>query len=171
VRRPPEIVVTVDTREQDPLALPLARPGTLRVGDYAPAGLEDVVAVERKSHPDLAACCGIGRERFRAQVERLADLRYGCLLIEPAINEILYGQVVSRIRPRSVLQTLASWSVELGVPVWFAGGRRNAVALVLAVCRHGVRHFGDPAGATREALVEYGRQARERAATAGGGAA
>jgi ERCC4-type nuclease len=156
-RRPPhipDVLVVVDTREQAPLSFPLSRVAALRVGDYAPLGLEGVVAIERKSHSDLAACCGYGRDRFRKQFERLAALRYGALLVEPTIDEILMGMIVSKIHPRVIMNTVLSWSVELGVPVFFAGGRQNAAAIVLSICRHAVRHFGDPARAEREELLD-----------------
>lgn len=157
----PEVLVLIDTREQDPLSLPVSRRATLVTGDYAPSGLEGAFAIERKAHTDLAACCGQGRARFRAQMERLAALpRGGHLLVEPSIDAILMGPMltVSRIDPRSVLQTVLSWSAELRIPTWFAGDRRNAAAIVLGLCRHAVRHFGDPDAAAGEALAELGRQ-------------
>lgn len=151
-----EVVVLVDTREQEPLVFPVARPATLATGDYSTPGLENVVAVERKSLPDLFACCGHGRERFRAQVERLAALRSGHLLVEGSIDDVLnaplLGHVKSDMDPRAVLQTLLSWCTELRVPCWFAGSRQNAAAIVLGVLRHALRHFGPvptKAGGTR----------------------
>ena len=55
------------SREQTPfdLAPMQTKAGTLNVGDYSIAGLESVVAIERKSLPDLVACCGRERERFQ----------------------------------------------------------------------------------------------------------
>ena len=50
--------IIIDTREQAPFTFRHERmgattePGTLAVGDYSLAGLEDRVAVERKSLPD-----------------------------------------------------------------------------------------------------------------------
>lgn len=155
-RRPPDVLVLIDSREGDPLRFPASRVATLRVGDYAPAGLEGELAIERKSHADLAGCCGQGRDRFRAQLERLAALpRGGHLVLEPSVDAILMGPmlVTSRISPKVILQTLLSWSVELRVPVWFAGDRLNAAAIVLGICRHAIRHFGDLAAVQREALV------------------
>ena len=53
------MLIVVDTREQTPFEFrhekyeTTTKQGTLSVGDYSLAGLEDKVAVERKSLPDL----------------------------------------------------------------------------------------------------------------------
>jgi len=54
------VTAIIDTCEQLPLDLaPLAvEPGMLATGDYSVAGLESIVAVERKSLSDLLACVG-----------------------------------------------------------------------------------------------------------------
>jgi DNA excision repair protein ERCC-4 len=61
--RPEQVVAIVDTREQLPLDLaPLAvEVGTLATGDYSVRGLVDVIAIERKSLPDLLGCIGQDR--------------------------------------------------------------------------------------------------------------
>jgi len=60
--RAPTIIV--DTREQNPLTFERleSRVGTLQIGDYSIAVLEELFAVERKSIPDRVRCCvrGIG---------------------------------------------------------------------------------------------------------------
>ena len=63
---PEQVVAIVDTREQRPLNLAPLRTeaGTLVTGDYSVKGLVEVVAIERKSLPDLLACIGQERERF-----------------------------------------------------------------------------------------------------------
>lgn len=62
-------VIVIDTREQAPL--PFSRlaveRGTLVSGDYSFRGGEELFAVERKSIPDLVACCaGDNRDRNRS---------------------------------------------------------------------------------------------------------
>ena len=63
------MLIVVDSREQCPFPFAHERygaktkQGALTVGDYSLAGLEDKVAVERKSLPDLVACLGRERER------------------------------------------------------------------------------------------------------------
>ena len=115
--------VVIDTREQDPL--PIARLptilGGLYTGDYSVAGLESVFAVERKSVPDLVACCAASnRERFEHELHRLRGFRFRRLLVIGTRAEIEAGAYRSTIRPASVLGTLAAFEVRYDCPVVFA---------------------------------------------------
>jgi DNA excision repair protein ERCC-4 len=60
--------IVVDSREQAPFLFEgygaEVAQGTLTAGDYSLAGLESLVAVERKSLSDLVACLGRERDRF-----------------------------------------------------------------------------------------------------------
>ena len=115
--------VLVDTREQTPLAfgrLPSVR-GTLQTGDYSFVGGEEVLAIERKSVPDLVACClGDNRERFQRELHRLRGLRFRRLLVVGTRAEIETGQYRSGIAPKSVLATLSAIEARFDVPVVFA---------------------------------------------------
>ena len=69
--------IIVDSREHLPFTFEHGRyadvqiqSGTLNVGDYSLCGLEDKVAVERKSLPDLVACLGRERQRFEKELQR-----------------------------------------------------------------------------------------------------
>ena len=63
----------IDSREQNPLSLRIhpdeapirSEKGTLYTGDYSVKGLEDHIAIERKSLPDLMACIGKDWVRFK----------------------------------------------------------------------------------------------------------
>jgi DNA excision repair protein ERCC-4 len=71
--KPPPFIIAVDSREQRPFtfdAWPTA-PATLAAGDYSIVGLEEHVAIERKSLDDLAGCCGRDRDRFKRELHRL----------------------------------------------------------------------------------------------------
>jgi hypothetical protein len=58
--KPEDCCAIIDTREQLPLDLsPLkVEAGSLTTGDYSVKGLEQVVAIERKSAVDMLACIG-----------------------------------------------------------------------------------------------------------------
>jgi DNA excision repair protein ERCC-4 len=113
-------VITIDTREQTPLAftrLQSAR-GTLTTGDYSFAGAEELFAVERKSIPDLVACCvGENRERFQRELHRLRGYRFKRLVIVGTMKEVEAGDYRSRIAPRAVLATLQALEARYDVPV------------------------------------------------------
>lgn len=112
--------VVIDTREQRPFEFagltsdarhgrrPLVVPtvvGTLGQGDYSLAGLQDVVAVERKSLADLYGTLGQGRERFERELERLAGLLWAAVVIEADWNAVLQVPVPHAAE----LDSLALW--------------------------------------------------------------
>jgi DNA excision repair protein ERCC-4 len=125
--------VIIDTREQDPLPirrLPVIRAG-LQSGDYSAAGLQDLFAVERKSLPDLVACCmGENRDRFERELHRLRGFRFKRLLIIGKREEIEAGAYRSAIRPAAVLHSLAAWECRYDVPPVFAPSPEAGAALV-----------------------------------------
>jgi len=139
-------VIVIDTREQTPLAptrLPCVRAG-LTTGDYSVRGLENSFAVERKSIPDLVACCKSGskaaegeRERFERELARLSAYcvpgRFGALLIIGTIGDIESGAYRSNIEPRAVLNSLWAWRMRYGVQTVFRGSPA-AAALWLEDC-------------------------------------
>jgi len=68
----------------------------LRFGDYSIAGLEDRVAVERKSLQDLFNSCSpcSARESFVRSCDRLSKLDFAALVIEGSITRIFHGSKV-----------------------------------------------------------------------------
>jgi DNA excision repair protein ERCC-4 len=124
--------IVIDTREQAPLSFArlVSERGTLQSGDYSFSGGEDLFVVERKSIPDLVACCvGENRERFFRELHRLRGFRFARLLVIGTVEEIEAGAYRSSIKPRAVMATLATIEARFNVPVVFAptpddGGRQ-----------------------------------------------
>lgn len=76
-------VMLTDTREQAPLPFehcPTLRT-TLQTGDYSALGLQGVLAVERKSIPDLLRSLSQERGRFMRELERMRGYRTRALLV------------------------------------------------------------------------------------------
>ena len=126
---PPTSAITVigDTREQhllDVAPLAIIR-GTLATGDYSIVGLESIVAIERKSLPDLLACIGTERERFEREVQRLLAYPVRALVVESTWPEIEAGQWRSKIKPQAALGSLLGW-IAAGLPVVMAGDHERA---------------------------------------------
>jgi len=95
--------------------------GTLYTGDYSTAGLETVFAVERKSIPDLVACCAASnRERFENELHRLRGFHFRRLLVIGDRTDIETGNYRSNIHPAAVLGTLAAFEIRYDCPVVFA---------------------------------------------------
>jgi ERCC4-type nuclease len=125
-------VVVIDTREQTPLAFKnlSARCGTLASGDYSFAGGEEIFSVERKSIPDLVACCTTERERFERELHRLRGFRFARLLIVGSEAEIAAQRYRSNASPKAILHSLWAFEARYGVPVVFAPDVDRAAVLV-----------------------------------------
>jgi len=127
------IVALVDSREQCPLDLsPLqAEIATLTTGDYSLKGLESIVAIERKSLPDLVGCVGRDRERFEREVQRLLAFPVRCLVIEADWTDVeeRNWSPASRIEPKHVKGSLLGWQAA-GLPVLMSGNHRRAGEMV-----------------------------------------
>jgi ERCC4-type nuclease len=141
--------IVVDSREQLPygfsgltgpagegLVVPTLVKG-LPSGDYSIEGLEDRVAVERKSLDDLYGSVTWGRERFEREIERLAELPgFACVVIEATWPEIVAPAEhrpgwENRTDPRSVEGTIVAWSLRYPrVHWWPCGDRRGAFSVL-----------------------------------------
>jgi len=93
------VKIVVDSREQAPFAFEHERyagitveSGPLDTGDYSLAGLSDLVAVERKSIPDLVACLSRERERFEREMQRAAALDAFAVVIEASWHDLAQGR-------------------------------------------------------------------------------
>jgi ERCC4-type nuclease len=124
--------VVIDRREQDPLPFSRlkTRPGTLATGDYSILGTEELFAVERKTLPDLVACCAGERERFSRELHRLRGYRFKRLVVIGSEAEILAGQYRSLVSPRAALATLYCFEVRFDLPFVFCADALQAGRLI-----------------------------------------
>lgn len=88
-------VVIVDTREQRPFDFSAHQNwigstvrGTLQTGDYSVEGMQDILALERKSLSDLVISLTHGRERFVSACERLAGYQHSAIIVEASYEDI-----------------------------------------------------------------------------------
>ena len=126
------MTILVDSREQKPFTFENERydvqiqPGTLTVGDYSLAGLQDKVAVERKSLPDLVQCLGRERERFERELQRGMALDAFTVVVEASWSDLASGNFRSRIHPHAACQSVLAFMARYRVPFLFAGSRPAA---------------------------------------------
>ena len=159
--RPETVAAIIDTREQCPLDLsPLQSvTGTLTTGDYSIRGLESIIAIERKSLPDLLGCVGQHRERFDREVMRL--LAYPCraIVVESTWADLEAGEWQSRITPAAAIGSLLGW-IAAGVPIIMAGDHARAGRyvgrLLFTAARRRWRECRALAGPIIEASVQEG---------------
>lgn len=139
---PGDITIICDTREQRPFDFaPLrSEPGTLATGDYSIKGLENFIALERKSLGDLISCVGVERERFDRECQRLLAYQTRAIVVEAAWAELERGDWRSQVTPQAAMGSVLGW-MALGIPVVFAGSRGSAQTaaariMFLAARRH-----------------------------------
>jgi ERCC4-type nuclease len=120
--------IVVDSREQDPWTFPNlpSEVGTLDTGDYSVRGLEHLISVERKSLSDLLGCIGTHRDRFKRELQRLRGYRFRLLVIEADVATLEAGKWRSKIKPASVLGSLAAWTAQFDLPVWLGGDHETS---------------------------------------------
>lgn len=140
--------VVIDTREQQPWSFPADRFETERrglpTGDYTVAGLEDRLAVERKSVGDAVNTVIHGWLRFRKELTRLSGFDLAVLVIEGEAADIAEGRYDSDANPESVFGRLAEVTIDHGVPVMFWGPRRRCEPRVWQFLRLAAKRLGVP---------------------------
>lgn len=114
-------------------------PGTLELGDYSIKGAENLVAVERKSLPDLIMCLGVERERFERELRRARALEAFCVVVEGTWADVKQGNYRSRMNPGSALQTILAFSCRYRCQFLFAGNHTEAEYATFGFLRHYAR--------------------------------
>ena len=143
-------IVAVDTREHKPYRFARSEVRTLATGDYSVVGLEDQIAIERKSQADAYGSLGHGRARFERELERLSRFDYAAIVIESSLKGFLLPPAFSRLHPTAALNSILAWSVKYGVHVFFADDRRHANALTYQLLEKYVRYHQEKADIASE---------------------
>jgi ERCC4-type nuclease len=127
--------VQIDTREQLPytfanlranadkgnarLIVPTVR-RVVEIGDYTIAGLETVVAIERKSKEDLYSSIGQRRENFIHRLQILSDRRiFGAVIVEAGWDSLIGDPPhYSRLNPKALSRTIFAWMIRFPRVQW-----------------------------------------------------
>ncbi len=130
------VTIIVDTREQEAYSFDPRLAATLRralpAGDYSLAGLENSVAVERKSLDDFVSTVIHSRTRFRKELQKLAGYRAACIVVEAGILDVLLHRYRGDAHPNAVLGNALSIILDFRIPVFFCSGRQAACQFVQA---------------------------------------
>ena len=126
-----EAVIVIDSREQLPYSFDTPSVcRKLEAGDYSVEGLEDRVAIERKSLDDFVSTVIRSRKRFAKELDRLHQYDFACIVVEADLTDIVQGRYRSGANPNSVLGATLSIIVDYGIPVYFCSNRRLACRFV-----------------------------------------
>lgn len=125
--RPQDVTAVIDSREQMPFTLSPMKTvrGTLATADYSIAGLENVIAIERKSLGDLISCIGAERERFEKEIQRLLAYPTRAVIVETTWHQLESGGWRSNVTPQSAVGSVVGW-IAAGVPFVMAGDHLHA---------------------------------------------
>lgn len=142
---PPPFVIAVDSREQLPFPLTgfaFIRK-TLAAGDYSIIGMEDRVAVERKSYDDAWGSMSSGRARFERCVKRLAAMDRAAIVIECGLTKLAtQPSRIERVQPASVVGGFISWACQFQIPVFFCDTREQAERVTVRYLASYFKHRG-----------------------------
>jgi len=129
-----EYTIVVDSREKKPFWKTNVVKKKLDVGDYSIEGLEDRIAIERKSPGDLFGTLGKGHKRFKKELERALKYDYFAIVVETNYSNILKkefdGAYNSKMLGYVITSILFTIHVKYNIPVFFANGRVEAKQIV-----------------------------------------
>ncbi|WP_027368233.1 ERCC4 domain-containing protein [Desulfocurvibacter africanus] len=149
--------VLIDTREQAPFTFDKYEceqvRGTLPTGDYSLAGLEDRVAVERKSLDDLVGCLTTGRERFERELAWAAALDRFAVVVEAGLQDMAQGRYRSKMQPHAALQSVLAFQARHGTAFLWAGNRQGAEYVTFHFLRHYLREARERLNAITRAVL------------------
>jgi len=119
----PRPVVLVDTREQNPFDFSRfegwfagIEKRTLKLGDYAIAGLEDHCVVERKDLADLVHSFTTERSVFVNRLRAMSRYPHRLLVITAALSEVKSPETYVGANPNRITQSLIAALAGLQVP-------------------------------------------------------
>lgn len=127
ILKPENVTAIYDSREKiftnlSPLKM---EPGTLATGDFSVKGLEHLIAIERKSLPDLVMCVGRERERFEKEIQRLLAYQVRAIVVEASWDEIEMKTYRGEVHPNAVIGSCLAW-ITRGVNIVMAGDAKRA---------------------------------------------
>ena len=133
-RKIPKPIILVDTREKVPFEflnvrnwIEKTKKKKLDVGDYSIEGMEDQIALERKTLTDLITTLMQHRKRFFKLCEKLTKYRWRALLIEATYEDVKspYDDLNTIAHPNAVSGSLDALEARFGIPVIYTSFYRS----------------------------------------------
>ena len=116
------MVVLIDTREQLPFQfgedIKTVRT-KLEVGDYSLQGLENLVAIERKTLNDFISSTIHNKHRFTQNLVDLAQMDHKAIVVEASLRDVFAHRYKSKTHNQSVFGIVAAIQGKWKIPVYF----------------------------------------------------
>ena len=133
------------------------RQATLETGDWAIAGMENLVSVERKAH-DLVNALGSERDRIERDWARSRNLASFAVVVEQSWENFVTAAHVERnFSLESVEGTIAAWTRRYRIPFMFAGTTELAARWAIRFLLGGVTELEDRLSRVRGASSRSAR--------------
>jgi ERCC4-type nuclease len=122
----PKPVILIDTREQLPFSferfpnwIASERRETLSVADYSVEGMENLIALERKSLADLIGTLTQNRNRFFTMCEKMTNYKWRALIVEASYEDIKspYASEFTNAHPNGISGSLDALEAKFGIPI------------------------------------------------------
>lgn len=94
------------------------------LADYSIDGLEEAIQIERKSHEDFYSTLGQRRMEFEAELMRLSQCEFACVVIECGWGQIAERPENSQVLPTSVIGSIIAWQQRYKNVHWITAGTR-----------------------------------------------
>lgn len=139
-RRGPLPTIIQDVQEKTPLARYFdagkvqVETTHLETGDYSLKGATHLLAIERKSLPDLLHCVTHDRERFMDQMRRMKNYPTRFLIVEATRATIEAEGYRTNVGSSSVIGTLLGLAVRWNICVVYCKDQKEAAERVAWIC-------------------------------------
>lgn len=166
-----------DTREQDGFSFqsnalnpgrgfdgpPSVKEGTIQTGDYSLPGFRKRVTVERKNPNDLVQSLTDDRDRFKAELERMAEMDAPLIVVEAPESFFLAGHHHGGTSGEAIIQSLRSIRADYRVPYEMCRDKEHAEQVAYDHLRHFFEHRrkGRPSFMERAAIKTWEREWQE----------
>jgi ERCC4-type nuclease len=100
----------------------------LKTGDYSILGMENEIAIERKSVPDIIGTITRGRQRFERELERMTELKFSAVIVEGDWQTVMKHTLKNtQMNPASIDSTIIAWQMRYATQWVFRPTRFTAM--------------------------------------------
>ncbi len=125
--------IIIDTREKKPWNFENHHQifKKLETGDYSVEGLEDQIAIERKSLNDYIRSILQDKIRFTKVLNKLSGIKHSCIIVEEPYQHVWDRNYYSKVNPQYINSRTKTIKNTFSIPVFFSKNRGRAKEIAL----------------------------------------